>query len=164
MVLQDQALFPFRTVGENVAYGLAIRKTPKTERQDRVRQALDSVRLAGFENRWPADLSGGQRQRVALARALVVEPRILLLDEPLSSLDQELREDLQETICDVQRAADITMLLVTHDHHEASAMADRVAVMIEGRIRQVGSPQEIADHPVDADVTRVFRPATVGTT
>ena len=110
MVFQDHTLFPFRTVGENVEYGLKIRKVASAERQSRVSKALEAVRLDGFADRWPSDLSGGERQRVALARAIVVEPRVLLLDEPLSSLDPVLREELQRLICDVQREFAICLL------------------------------------------------------
>ena len=154
MVFQNHELFPFRTVGENVGYGLKLRRVPKAERSALVAEALASVRLAGFEDRWPDELSGGQAQRVALARALVVKPRILLLDEPLTSLDQELRGDLRDTICNLQRSAGITTVMVTHDQEEARVMGDRLAIMIDGRIRQVGPPDEVRGHPADGDVAQ----------
>lgn len=143
MVFQEHAMFPFRSVADNVGYGLKIAKTPKTERSRRVRQALADVELAGFEDRWPDELSGGQRQRVALARAIVVQPRILLLDEPLSSLDPDLRANVRDTICDVQERLGITTVIVTHDHDEAMAIAHTVAVMDAGRIDRVGAPAEV---------------------
>lgn len=156
LVSQQHSLFPFRTVGENVAYGLTIRKVPKAERAVRVADALALVHLAGFESRWPNELSGGQRQRVALARALVIRPRLLLLDEPLSNLDHDLRVELQNTIGELHRTNGLTTVMVTHDQHEASALADSVAVMIDGSIRQIGSPAEIVANPSDDDVARSF--------
>ena len=157
MVFQENALFPFKTVAENMAFGLRMRKVGPQDRQARVAQALESVQLAGYEDRWPDQLSGGQRQRVALARALVVRPRLLLLDEPLSSLEPELREDLGATIRRVQRDAGITTVFVTHDQREALAVADRIALMIDGRVRQVGYPNEFFRTPVDLEVARFFR-------
>ncbi len=156
LVAQQHALFPFRTVAENVGYGLAIRKISKPERADRVAEALDAVHLSGLEDRWPNELSGGQQQRVALARALVVRPQLLLLDEPLSSLDQDLRLELQATISELLAQTKITTVLVTHDQREAGALADRVAVMIGGRIRQLDTPEELREHPIDAEVARYF--------
>ena len=154
MVFQDHTLFPFRTVGENVEYGLKIRKVASAERQSRVSKALEAVRLDGFADRWPSDLSGGERQRVALARAIVVEPRVLLLDEPLSSLDPVLREELQRLICDVQREFAITSIFVTHDRDEARAVADEIAVVLNGSVEQVGSPAEVFAHPSSAPVAK----------
>lgn len=154
MVFQDHALFPFRTVADNVGYGLKLRRVARAERATRVNQALSLVHLDGFGDRWPDDLSGGQRQRVALARAIIVEPRLLLLDEPLSSLDRELRAELRDTICSLQRATGITTVLVTHDQDEAHEMADLVAVMIDGRVRQVGPPDEVFESPADDAVAR----------
>lgn len=152
MVFQEHALFPFRTVAENIGFGLRVRKVPKSERPARIETALEAVQLEGFGPRWPDELSGGQHQRVALARALAVRPRLLLLDEPLSNLDPNLREDLRDTICTLQRSAAITTLLVTHDRAEARETADRVAIMIGGRIRQVGPPAEVFGQPIDAEV------------
>lgn len=154
MVFQDPQLFPFRTVAENVGYGLKIRKIDAVERAYRVSAALAAVRLQGFEDRWPADLSGGQQQRVALARAIVVHPRVLLLDEPLSSLDPELRVDMQQTITEVQRTHATTSIVVTHDRNEARAMGDEVAVMLDGHVRQVGQPDEVFGQPIDQTVAR----------
>lgn len=134
MVFQQHSLFPFRTVGENVAYGLRLRKVPKVEQRERVAAALADVALGGFEGRWPDELSGGQRQRVALARALVVRPRVLLLDEPLNQLDHALREELQVVIAKVQHDTGITTVLVSHEPSEAEALANRVALMEAGAI------------------------------
>jgi len=147
MVFQDHALFPFHTVAENVGYGLKIRKVDAAGRSRRVRVALRAVRLEGFEDRWPSDLSGGERQRVALARAIVVEPRVLLLDEPLSSLDPVLRGELQRLICDVQREFEITSIFVTHDREEARAVADQVAVILDGTVEQAGAPDDVFTNP-----------------
>ena len=147
MVFQDHALFPFHTVAENVGYGLKVRKVDAAERARRVGEALAAVHLDGFEERWPSDLSGGERQRVALARAIVVEPRVLLLDEPLSSLDPVLRVELQRLICDVQREFAITSIFVTHDRDEARAVADEVAVVLDGKVEQAGRPAEVFENP-----------------
>jgi len=146
-VFQDYALFPHMTVGENVAYGLMIRKVPKTERVRRAEEMLEMVALGGFGGRRPSQLSGGQRQRVALARALVNEPSVLLLDEPLGALDLKLREQMQVELKDIQRRVGITFIYVTHDQGEALSMSDRVAVFNLGRIEQIGSPAEIYEHP-----------------
>ncbi len=156
LVAQEHSLFPFRTVGENVAYGLTIRKVAKRERAERVAEALASVRLVGFEDRWPAELSGGQRQRVALARALVIQPRLLLLDEPLSSLDNDLRVELQGMLGDLHRSSGLTTVMVTHDQREAMALADTVAVMVDGSLRQSGPPETVAAAPADEQVARLF--------
>lgn len=154
MVFQRHGLFPFRTVGENVAFGLKARKVAKAEVAERVAGALAAVQLDGFVDRWPDELSGGQHQRVALARALVVRPRVLLLDEPLSNLEPGLRAELQRVILKLQRDVGITTVLVTHDHTEAFAVADRVAVLMAGRIRQCGPPESVRAAPADADVAR----------
>lgn len=135
MVFQDHTLFPFRDVGTNVAFGLRMRRVSKAERDQRVRDALAEVRLEGFERRWPAELSGGQRQRVALARALVVRPRLLLLDEPLSSLDPELRNEVRSTIRRIQNDHNITTVMVTHDRDDAEAIADRLLELHDGELR-----------------------------
>jgi ABC-type Fe3+/spermidine/putrescine transport system ATPase subunit len=156
MVFQEHALFPFMSVGDNVAYGLKMRKTGTEAIRRRVAQALTAVQLTGFEDRWPDSLSGGQKQRVALARALVVRPRLLLLDEPLSNLDRSLREDLRQVVRNLQKGAGITTLFVTHDQVEAVAIADRIAVMMDGRLRQVGQPQEFYNKPADAQIARFF--------
>jgi putative spermidine/putrescine transport system ATP-binding protein len=146
-VFQDYALFPHMTVGDNVAYGLMIRKVPKPERERRVGEALAMVRLAGYERRRPTQLSGGQRQRVALARALVNRPRVLLLDEPLGALDLKLREEMQIELKAIQQEVGITFIYVTHDQEEALTMSDRLAVFSQGRIEQVGTPAEVYERP-----------------
>ena len=146
-VFQDYALFPHMTVGENVAYGLMIRKQPRPAREARAREALALVKLGGFEGRYPRQLSGGQRQRVALARALVNEPRVLLLDEPLGALDLKLREEMQDELKLLQRKLGITFVFVTHDQGEALAMADRLAIFHAGRVVQIGAPAEVYERP-----------------
>ena len=147
MVFQEQSLFPFMSVGDNVAYGLKMRRRPRTEIRQRVAAALTAVHLPGYEDRWPDQLSGGQRQRVALARALVIQPRLLLLDEPLNSLDPGLRFELQQMIRTLQQEVAITTLFVTHDQAEAVAIADRIGVMMNGRLQQVGSPSAFYEKP-----------------
>ena len=156
MVFQEHALFPFMSVAENVAFGLKIQGLSREAIRTRVAETLTAVQLPGFEERWPDELSGGQRQRIALARALAVRPRILLLDEPLSNLDPGLREELREMIRSVQKEAGITTLFVTHDQAEAVAIADRIALLFEGRLRQVGTPRSFYEAPVDAQVARFF--------
>ena len=152
MVFQRHALFPFRTALENVTFGLAIRGVSKRDRDRLATEALESVGLGGYRNRWPDELSGGQQQRVAIARALVVRPRILLLDEPLGHLDPELRTEVRHVIVDIAKLEHMTTILVTHDHHVAMAIADTVAVMIGSSIRQRGSPGSIRSCPVDDHV------------
>jgi putative spermidine/putrescine transport system ATP-binding protein len=146
-VFQDYALFPHMSVGENVAYGMRVKKVPKTEREQRAAEALTMVRLDGYQDRRPSQLSGGQRQRVALARALVNRPRVLLLDEPLGALDLKLRQQLQVELKRIQSEVGITFIYVTHDQDEALTMSDRIAVMDAGRIIQVGAPNEVYDEP-----------------
>jgi putative spermidine/putrescine transport system ATP-binding protein len=146
-VFQDYALFPHMTVGDNVGYGLMVRKVPRDERRQRVVDALRMVRLDGYERRRPSQLSGGQRQRVALARALVNRPRVLLLDEPLGALDLKLREEMQIELKTIQREVGITFIYVTHDQLEALTMSDRLAVFNHGRIEQVGSPADVYEKP-----------------
>ena len=152
MVFQDYALFPNRTVFENVAYGLRARKIAEADIRQRVNQALERVGLAGFANRLPAALSGGQRQRVALARALVIKPQVLLMDEPLSNLDAKLRVQIRETIRELQQESGITTVFVTHDQEEALALSDYIGVMDRGRLRQVGTPGEIYRQPTSGYV------------
>ncbi len=146
-VFQDYALFPHMTVGDNVAYGLMVRKVPKPERVTRVTEALRMVRLPGYEERKPSQLSGGQRQRVALARSLVNRPRVLLLDEPLGALDLKLREEMQIELKAIQQQVGITFIYVTHDQEEALTMSDRLAVFNNGRIEQVGAPADVYERP-----------------
>lgn len=146
-VFQDYALFPHMTVADNVAYALMIRGVGKAERRAKAGEMLSLVKLSGYGDRKPAQLSGGQRQRVALARALIGEPKVLLLDEPLGALDLKLREQMQGELKALQHRLGITFIFVTHDQTEALAMADRVAVFNEGRIVQVGSPEEIYQRP-----------------
>ncbi len=146
-VFQDYALFPHMTVGENVAYGLRIKGVPRADREAKARGALAMVKLARYEDRRPAQLSGGQRQRVALARALVNGPKVLLLDEPLGALDLKLREQMQEELKALQKELGITFVFVTHDQGEALSMADRVAVFNDGKIVQVGVPDDVYERP-----------------
>ncbi len=146
-VFQDYALFPHMTVGENIEYGMRVGKVGRAERRTRASEALEMVRLGGFEARKPGMLSGGQRQRVALARAIVNRPRVLLLDEPLGALDLKLREQMQVELKGIQGEVQITFIYVTHDQDEALTMSDRVAVFNQGRIEQVGAPAEIYERP-----------------
>ena len=147
MVFQSYALFPHRTVAENVAFGLRMRDVPKADIDRRVAAALSQVALTGLEDRRPAQLSGGQQQRVALARALVIEPPVLLCDEPLGALDRKLRQQMQFELKELQRRLGVTLVFVTHDQEEALAMSDRIAVMNQGRVEQVGAPTEIYERP-----------------
>lgn len=146
-VFQDYALFPHLSVRDNVAYGLMVRGDDKPSRHAAADEALSLVSLGSFGDRKPSELSGGQRQRVALARALVMQPKVLLLDEPLGALDLKLREQMQTELKALQRRLGIAFVFVTHDQGEALSMADRVAVFNEGRIQQVGSPNEVYDRP-----------------
>ena len=147
MVFQSYALFPHRNVFRNVAFGLERRKVSKDEIATRVARALAMVRLDGLEKRMPSELSGGQQQRVALARALVIEPTLLLLDEPLSNLDASLRTELRVEIRRIQRELAITTVLVTHDQEEALSVSDRIAVLHHGRLQQLGNPDELYNEP-----------------
>jgi putative spermidine/putrescine transport system ATP-binding protein len=153
IVFQSYALFPHMTVEQNVAFGLQMRGVSGADSNRRIKRAIDIVHLKGFEQRYPKQLSGGQQQRVALARAIVIEPRILLLDEPMSNLDAKLREDMQLELRQIQQELGITTLLVTHDQNEAMALSDRIAVMNGGRIVQIGAPYEIYENPVDGFVS-----------
>jgi putative spermidine/putrescine transport system ATP-binding protein len=152
VVFQSYALFPHMSVRANVAYPLRVRRVPVAERERRADAMLDLVGLAGFGDRLPGELSGGQQQRVALGRALVFEPRALLLDEPLSALDAATRLTMRDEIRRIQKRQNIASLLITHDQDEALSLGDRIAVLREGRLVQVASPQEIYDHPADAFV------------
>ncbi|MGE3832755.1 MAG: ABC transporter ATP-binding protein [Parvibaculaceae bacterium] len=147
LVFQSYALFPHKTVFDNVAFGLKYRNVPKPEIVSRVKRALDMVRLPGSEKKLPAQLSGGQQQRIALARAIVFEPEVLLLDEPLSALDANMREEMRVEIKKIQKATGITAIFVTHDQEEALSMSDRIVVMNAGTIEQIGSPESVYETP-----------------
>jgi ABC-type Fe3+/spermidine/putrescine transport system ATPase subunit len=155
MVFQNYALFPHLSARANVAFGLEVRKMPRAERERRIEAMLDRVGLAAAERgRLPRELSGGQQQRVALARALVIEPKLLLLDEPLANLDRQLREQLRSELKELQRRTGVTALFVTHDQDEALSLADRVGLMHRGRLLQIGTPREIYDRPTTAFAAR----------
>jgi len=147
LVFQDYAIFPHLCVGDNVAFGLRNRRRPADEIEQRVARALDLVRLGGYAERLPHQLSGGQQQRVGLARAVVIEPQILLMDEPLSNLDAQLRIELRDDIRDLQQSLGITTIYVTHDQEEALVISDRICVMQGGRVHQVGTPWEVYAQP-----------------
>lgn len=146
-VFQNYALFPHMNVAENIGYGLKLKKVPKSEIRKKVSQMLELVQLEGYEKRKPSELSGGQKQRVAIARALVNNPKILLLDEPLGALDLQLRRAMQIELKHLQKKLGITFIYITHDQEEAINMSDRIAVMKDGRIEQIGTPDEIYNHP-----------------
>jgi putative spermidine/putrescine transport system ATP-binding protein len=147
IVFQTYALFPHMTVADNVSFGLEMRKMPKAERSERVKEALALVHLEAHAGRYPREMSGGQRQRVALARALVIEPPVLLLDEPLSNLDAKLREEMQFELRKIQRKVGTTTVMVTHDQSEAMSISDRVVVMEGGRATQIDHPHRVYEHP-----------------
>lgn len=147
VVFQSYALFPHMTVAQNVSFGLEMRKVPKAERDKRVKETLALVHLSALADRYPREMSGGQRQRVAIARALVINPPVLLLDEPLSNLDALLREEMQFELRRIQRAVGITTIMVTHDQAEALSISDRVVVMEKGDITQVDTPYQLYEHP-----------------
>lgn len=146
-VFQNYALFPHMNVAENIGYGLKLKKVPKSEIRKKVSQMLELVQLEGYEKRKPSELSGGQKQRVAIARALVNNPKVLLLDEPLGALDLQLRRAMQIELKHMQKKLGITFIYITHDQEEAINMSDRIAVMKDGRIEQIGTPDEIYNHP-----------------
>jgi spermidine/putrescine transport system ATP-binding protein len=151
-VFQSYALFPHLTVGENVGFGLRFSRLPAAERRLRVEETLELVRLGGYGKRKPHELSGGQQQRVALGRALILSPDVLLLDEPLGALDAKLRRELQVELKSIQREVGITFLYVTHDQEEALTMSDRLAVMLNGRVEQLGTPRDVYERPETAFV------------
>jgi putative spermidine/putrescine transport system ATP-binding protein len=151
-VFQDYALFPHMTVGDNIAYGLMIKKVPKAERERRIAEMLDLVQLGGMGKRKPSQLSGGQRQRVALARALINHPSVLLLDEPLGALDLKLRQEMQIELKAIQQQVGITFIYVTHDQEEALTMSDRIAVFSLGTIEQIGTPADVYERPATSFV------------
>ena len=152
MVFQNYAIWPHKTVYENVAFGLEVRRVPRAAARERVGRVLELVNLAGLERRFPGELSGGQQQRVALARSLVVEPKILLLDEPLSNLDAKLRERMRWELKELQRRTGITFVYVTHDQAEAMALSDRIAVLHGGSLLQDGPPRDVYARPASRDV------------
>ncbi|MBI3964368.1 MAG: ABC transporter ATP-binding protein, partial [Chloroflexi bacterium] len=154
LVFQSYALFPHLTVAENVAFGLRMRRVPRAEIAKRVAQVLELVQLPGLADRLPKQLSGGQQQRVALARAIVIEPQLLLLDEPFSNLDQRLRQELRQEVRSLQRRLGITSVFVTHDQEEALQMADRIAVMHQGRLQQIGRPADLYERPASVFIAR----------
>jgi spermidine/putrescine transport system ATP-binding protein len=160
-VFQNYALFPFMSVRDNVAFGLRYQKAGKAETTRRVGEALELTRMQQFESRKPGQLSGGQQQRVALARALVLNPRVLLLDEPLGALDAQLRKELQLELRSLQREVGITFIYVTHDQEEALTMSDRIAVLADGKVEQVGGPQEIYARPATTYVAGFLGSANI---
>ena len=147
MIFQNYALFPHKTIFDNVAFGLKYRNVPKQETRDRVKRALEMVRLPGVEDRMPSQLSGGQQQRIALARAIVIEPVVLLMDEPLSALDENLREEMRMEVDNLQQLLGVTTIFVTHDQREALSMSDRIVVMKDGRKQQEGGPEDVYNNP-----------------
>jgi len=149
MIFQNYSLFPHKNIFANVAFGLKYRNVPKDEIKARVTRALEMVRLPGVESRMPAQLSGGQQQRIALARAIVIEPDVLLMDEPLSALDENLREDMRREIDNLQQMLGVTTIFVTHDQREALSMSDTIVVMKQGIVQQQGSPEEVYNFPVN---------------
>ncbi len=156
LILQKGLLFPHLSVGENVAFGLKMQGVNRREREKKAIAMLQQVQLDGFAQRQPAELSGGQAQRVALARALVIQPQLLLLDEPLSALDANLREDMQELILRLQADTGVTLIIVTHDQAEAVVMSQRIALMFDGRLRQVATPEQLYRCPCDQTVAQFF--------
>ena len=156
MVFQKPLLFPYLTVAENVAFGLKMRRLPKNEIKKRVTEALSLVQLQGYETRSPSQLSGGQEQRIALARALVTEPKVLLLDEPFSALDESLRAEMRELVRALQQRLKITTVFVTHDQAEAAAMADRIALLLAGKLEQFGPPRDFYTAPATAKAAQFF--------
>jgi len=152
LVFQNYALFPHRTIGQNIAFGLKYRGVSKSDAATKVKAALDIVRLPGVEDRYPSQLSGGQQQRIALARAIVIEPDVLLLDEPLSALDANLREEMRVELKAIQHRIGVTSIFVTHDQSEALAMSDKIIVMSAGKVQQVGAPEEVYNSPANAFV------------
>jgi len=161
IMFQNYALFPHMSVAANVGYGLRMRRIAKAEIARRVGEALALVKLAGLEDRKPRQLSGGQQQRVALARALVIRPQVLLLDEPFSALDRNLRASMQVELKEIQRKLGVTAIFVTHDQSEALSLSDRIAVIADGRIRQLDTPDEIYRHPLDRFVASFIGDANV---
>lgn len=154
LVFQNYALFPHKTIGENIAFGLKYRGVSKSDARAKVANALDIVKLPGIEDRYPSQLSGGQQQRIALARAIVIEPDVLLLDEPLSALDANLREDMRIELKAIQDRIGVTTIFVTHDQSEALAMSDKIVVMSAGHVEQIGTPDQVYNRPASEFVAR----------
>jgi putative spermidine/putrescine transport system ATP-binding protein len=161
MVFQHYALFPHMTVAQNVGYGLKLRRTPRAERERRVSEMLELLRLAGLQDRYPRQLSGGQQQRVALGRALAYDPQIILMDEPLGALDKALRIEMEQEIRSLHRELGATIVYVTHDQQEALALSDRIAIMRDGEIAGLGSPTDLYAHPPNAFVASFFANANL---
>jgi putative spermidine/putrescine transport system ATP-binding protein len=161
IVFQSYALFPHMTVGENVAFPLRARRLPKSTWGKKVSEALAMVELRGYEDRRISQLSGGQRQRVALARAMVFEPRLILMDEPLSALDKQLRESMQIELRQLHKKLGATIIYVTHDQREALTMSDRVAILRNGRLVQIGAPEQLYNNPVDSFVASFIGESTL---
>ncbi len=156
MVFQNYLLFPYMTIRENVSFGLKMRGVSKTETRQRVGEMLDLVQLPGLEDRMPKQLSGGQQQRVALARALIVKPKVLLLDEPLSNLDAHLRDEMRELIRRLQGELKITTIFVTHDQEEAAVLSDKIALILRGSLQHFGTPEEYFERPGSVEIARFF--------
>ncbi|SKC90891.1 ABC transporter ATP-binding protein [Maledivibacter halophilus] len=156
IVFQDHLLFPHMTVEENIGFGLKMVKVKKMKRIEKVKEMIKLVSLIGHEKKYPDELSGGQKQRVAIARALAIDPKVLLLDEPFSNLDTRLRDTMRKFVCDIQEKLKITTLLVTHDKEEALMTSDKVAVMLDGEIKQFGDPLEIYEKPISSVVADFF--------
>ncbi len=160
-VFQNYALFPHMNVEANIGYGLKIRKRPKEEIREEVKKMLSLVQLTGYEKRMPSELSGGQRQRVAIARALINRPKLLLLDEPLGALDLQLRRQMQQELKRLQKKLGITFIYITHDQEEALTMSDRIAVMLDGRFQQIGTPAEVYETPKTSYVAKFVGSANI---
>ena len=154
IVFQDHLLFPHLNVEQNIGFGLKMAKKPKKEIRDRVEEMLDLVRLKGYNRKYPSELSGGQQQRIALARALAVTPKVLLLDEPFSNLDPKLRQEIRELTFEIQRNLHMTTILVTHDKEEALMSSDKIAFMLDGQIKQFGTPEELYQRPNSVEVAQ----------
>ena len=161
MVFQHYALFPHMTVADNVGYGLKVRRRPRAERERRVAEVLELLRMSGYERRYPRELSGGQQQRVALGRALAYDPEIVLMDEPLGALDRALRTEMEQEVRRIHRDLGATILYVTHDQQEALALSDRIAIMRAGRIVGEGTPEELYERPASAFVASFFANASL---
>lgn len=156
IVFQDYRLFPHMTVFQNIEFGMKMRKVPKNERKEKVYKLLELVKLDNIANKYPSNLSGGQSQRVAIARTLAVNPKVLLLDEPFSNLDINLRNEMREFVLNLQKKLKITTILVTHDKEEALMMSDRIGVMIDGEIKQFDNPKTLYEYPINKEVADIF--------